>query len=294
MKNIATIVSNPENFQLNEVEVGSVVDYIQASGGIIEDVTELSAGEAYDIKFAVLPVGDAYDLLKEMLQSVPVDFCVQPDLENRQKQLLLADMDSTTIAQECLDELAREAGFYEQTVEITERAMNGEMEFNEALTERVRLIKGLDEGFIQQVIDKLTINEGIKDAVQIMNSSGARTVLISGGFTHFTSYIGGQVGYAINEANVLEIKDGKLTGEVIPPILDGTAKLTSLKGHCEDLDIGLSDAVCVGDGSNDLPMMEACGLGVAYKAKPAVKERVKTQINHTSLKSLAFFQGYRV
>lgn len=292
MNNVVTLVTDKEKAPLDNMEVGSVVDALQAHGGIIEDVIWLAEEEAVDIFFAVLDVDDACEMLTQLLANVPFDFVVQKNT-SRKKKLLICDMDSTIIEQECIDELADFIGKKKEIAAITERAMNGELVFEDALKERVTMLEGLDESVLQEAFDKkITFMPGAKELVTTMKQNGARAVLVSGGFTFFTSRVQQKIGFDFEEANILEIKNGKLTGKVKEPILGKEAKFNALRFHADDLGINPFMALAVGDGANDLPMLQSAGLGVAYHAKPNVKAAAKAQIDTCDLKSLLYVQGY--
>lgn len=231
--------------------------------------------------------------LRSDLADLPVDFAIQP-VGNRRKRLLIADMDSTIINVECLDELADFAGVKEQVSEITERAMRGELAFEGALRERVGMLKGLGVEALQSCYDqRVRLNPGAEILVRTMAQHGARCALVSGGFTFFTSRVARAAGFHLNRANTLIERDGVLTGQVGDPILGKEAKLAALKEETADLGVTPADALAVGDGANDLAMIEAAGLGVAYRAKPIVAAQADAKVDHTDLTSLLYFQGYR-
>lgn len=232
--------------------------------------------------------------LKASLADLPVDYAVQP-AANRRKRLLIADMDSTIIDVECLDELADFAGVKAQVSEITERAMRGELAFEGALRERVAMLKGLDVAALERCYDeRVKLNPGAEVLVRTMAADGARCALVSGGFTFFTSRVARAAGFHLNRANTLIERDGVLTGEVGEPILGKEAKLAALKAETAALGLTPADALAVGDGANDLAMIEAAGLGVAYRAKPIVAAQADAKVDHTDLATLLFFQGYKV
>lgn len=237
-------------------------------------------------------IGPLRTAIAEVLAGRPVDACVQPT-EGRRKRLLVADMDSTIIGCECLDELADFAGVKAQVSAITERAMRGELEFEGALRERVAMLRGLPLSALQSCYDeRVRLNPGARTLVRTMSANGARCLLVSGGFTFFTSRVAAAAGFDEDRANRL-IDDGQaLTGEVAEPILGREAKLAALQAETSAMSIDPSLTLAIGDGANDLAMIEAAGLGVAYRAKPVVAARAHARIDHSDLTALLFFQGY--
>ena len=232
-------------------------------------------------------------LALEAIGDSEVDFCVQP-VAHRRKSLLLADMDSTIINVECLDELADFAGVKAEVAEITERAMRGELEFEGALRERVGMLKHLALSALQQAYDeRVRLNSGARTLVRTMAANGARCVLVSGGFTFFTQRVAEAAGFHANRANTLIEADGALTGQVGEPILGREAKLAALMEEAKALGVDLSETLAIGDGANDLAMIEAAGLGVAYRAKPIVAAQADAKVDHADLTALLHFQGYR-
>jgi phosphoserine phosphatase len=227
------------------------------------------------------------------LDGLPVDACVQA-AAGRKKRLLIADMDSTIINVECLDELADFAGLKAEISAITERAMRGELAFEGALRERVGMLKGLATTALQQAYDeRVRLNPGARTLVRTMAANGARCALVSGGFTFFTSRVAEAAGFHLNRANTLIEADGALTGQVGDPILGKEAKLASLQELAAEIGAPLSATLAVGDGANDLAMIEASGLGVAYRAKPIVAAQAHAKVDHADLTALLYFQGYR-
>jgi phosphoserine phosphatase len=221
---------------------------------------------------------------------IAADICVQ-DSKTARKSLLICDMDSTLIGQECIDELADFAGVKDRVSAITERAMRGEIGFEGALEERVGLLEGLDLSVLQKCFDeRISLNPGARTLCQTMKANGAVTAIVSGGFTFFTSRVAKLCGFKSDQANTLIEKDGKLTGKVGYPILGREAKYDALIDHSNN---NPNDAVAIGDGANDLAMIEASGLGIAYYAKPAVAAAAHCAINHTDLTSALYFQGYK-
>ncbi|MGD9979963.1 MAG: phosphoserine phosphatase SerB [Hyphomonadaceae bacterium] len=224
---------------------------------------------------------------------LPVDWALVP-VERRRKKLLVADMDSTIINVECLDELADFAGIKAEIATITERAMRGELEFEPALRERVAKLTGLALEALQKTYDeRVRLNPGAATLVKTMAAHGARCVLVSGGFTYFTSRVAEATGFHMHHANVLLDDGAALTGHVREPILGRAAKLETLQSQAKALGAAESDALAIGDGANDLDMIKAAGLGVAYRAKPIVAAEADAKIDHTSLETALFFQGYK-
>lgn len=226
------------------------------------------------------------------LQAIGIDMVVQP-VEGRRKKVLLADMDSTMIDQECIDELADFAGVGARVAEITARAMNGELDFHEALIERVSLLAGLDEGVIQQVLEnRITLASGGRELVATMRAHGAHAALVSGGFTAFTTAVAEQLGFDEHRANVLLADGGVLTGHVALPVLGREAKVEALERIIDRFGLMAQDVMAVGDGANDLGMIQMAGSGVALHAKPAVAAQAQIRINHGDLTALLYLQGY--
>ncbi len=226
------------------------------------------------------------------LQALGLDLVLQ-ESAGRRKKMLLADMDSTMIQQECIDELADEAGIGARVKEITARAMNGELDFDGALRERVGLLAGLDAAVIKQVLDtRITLMPGGAALLATMKQDGAYAALVSGGFTAFTAYVAGVLGFDENRANTLIVEDGKLSGEVGMPILGRQAKVDALEEITARLGLVEADVMAVGDGANDLGMLGRAGAGVALHAKPSVAAQCDIRINHGDLTSLLYIQGY--
>jgi phosphoserine phosphatase len=257
-------------------------------------ISWLGEGVACDL---ALPEGlgkdEAGAALKEKLASEPIDIVVH-DASIRRKKILLADMDSTMIDQECIDELAGEVGLKERVAAITARSMNGEIAFEPALRERVALMKDLELSVVERIIrDRLTLASGGRALVQTMRRNGAWTALVSGGFDVFTSEIADQLGFDENRANRLLTAGGRLTGEVAEPILGRAAKAEALSEIAIAQDANPEDVLAVGDGANDLDMIRLAGMGVALHAKPAVAAEATIRIDHGDLTALLYLQGYR-
>ncbi len=223
----------------------------------------------------------------------PVDINLLP-AQGRRKKLLIADMDSTMIQQECIDELGDMAGVGERIKEITIRAMRGELDFEGALNERVSLLRDLPSSVIDTILrERISYMPGGRALIATMKANGAHTALVSGGFTQFTSHVAAHLGFDTHQANELLLNGDKLAGSVALPILGQQAKVEALRRHCAALGISESEAVAVGDGANDLPMLLEAGMGVALHAKPKVQEQAKLRINHGDLTALLYLQGYR-
>jgi phosphoserine phosphatase len=282
---IASLLTNPERPVLDRALAETLRN---AWGG--GDARWLNPGVAAEFALGVVP-----DNLWEVwadLQGMGIDLCVQRS-EGRRKVVLIADMDSTMIQQECIDELADEAGVGAHVAGITARAMNGELDFEAALRERVGLLKGLAEGVIADVIrDRITLMPGGPALVATMKANGAYAALVSGGFTAFTGAVAARLGFDENRANTLEIAEGRLTGAVVPPILGRAAKVSALEEICARLGVTTDAAMAVGDGANDLGMLGLAGAGVALHAKPAVAALCDLRINHGDLTALLYLQGY--
>jgi phosphoserine phosphatase len=284
---VATLIADPSTAPLSEAAVDRAA---QALNGI-ERRRWLEEGVAADLVFT----GDLKAkraALESALKGEPIDVIVQP-LAHRRKRLLVADMDSTLIGQECVDELAALAGVGNRVAAITERAMRGEVAFAPALRERVALLAGLPETVIGEVLkERITLNPGARILVRTMRANGAYVAIVSGGFRQFTGAIREQLGADEDRANVLVIEGGKLTGKVIEPIVGQDAKLDALKAIAAAMGLTLDDTLAVGDGANDLPMLQAAGLGVAYRAKPKVAAGADARIEHTDLAALLYAQGF--
>lgn len=252
----------------------------------------LSRGEACDIPFEGAPPEAAEAAARARLGSAPVDLVVQ-DAQGRRKGLLVADMESTIIAQEMIDELAEAAGARDRVARITERTMAGELDFAEALRERAGLIEGLPIETVERAAARITLNPGARTLIRTMRAHGAYTALASGGFTVFMEHVRQACGFDEARGNRLLVADGRLTGRVAEPILGPEAKLAALMELAERRGLMLSAACAVGDGANDLAMVRAAGLGVAYRAKPVLREAARAAIDHGDLTALLFLQGYR-
>ena len=269
----------------------AALDAVTASGRPVVDTHILGNGAA-DIIVDGNGPAELRANAERALERQSVDFCVQP-IDGRRKRLLVADMDSTIIGCECLDELADFANLKAEIAEITARAMAGEIPFEGALRERVGKLRGLGVDALQRTYEeRVRLNPGARTMVQTMTAHGARCVLVSGGFEFFTTRVASAAGFAAQRANRLLVDGARLTGEVADPILGREAKLQALIEEAGALGVDLADTLAIGDGANDLAMIQAAGLGVAYRAKPVVAAQADAQIRYGDLTALLYFQGY--
>jgi phosphoserine phosphatase len=279
---IATLIA-PD---LPQGEVTAARDRLDAAGCLPVAQVWVEEGEAIDLQFGRDP-----DAARAALEGQGYDVVVQP-AEDRRKKLIVADMDSTMITVECIDELADYAGIKAQIAAVTEAAMRGELDFGEALDARVALLKGLDESVIARCLaERVKIMPGARELVQTMRGWGASAILVSGGFTRFAEPVAAEIGFTRAIANVLDIADGKLAGTVTKPIVDASTKLATLSEAVLDLGLSRAETLAVGDGANDLAMITQAGLGVAYHAKPVVAAAAGARIDHGDLTTLLFAQG---
>jgi phosphoserine phosphatase len=282
---VATLIANPARPVLTPELAHSLMRALGAT-----ELYWLADGIACDI---ALRAADGAAALSKALAGAPIDFAIQRQ-EGRRKKMLIADMDSTVIEQECIDELAGMIGLKDKVAAITARAMNGEIAFEPALRERVGLLKGLPVSVVQRVIEeKITLMPGGRELVRTMKRNGAYTALVSGGFTAFTRPISQTLGFDENRANELLSDGGVFTGFVAEPILGKEAKLEALTEIGARLGISTMDAIAVGDGANDLLMLQAAGTGVALHAKPSVAAQAKVRLDFSDLTGLLYLQGYR-
>jgi phosphoserine phosphatase len=291
MSFVVTLICNPVNPALDS----TVIDGARALLPLAQPARWLFDEVAADIAFGdgSEDIGGIAKRLHEARGDLPIDIVVQP-IAARRKKLFLADMDSTMIGQECIDELADFVGLKAHVAAITDRAMRGEISFEPALRERVALLKGLSVDVIDKVIkERITLTSGGRELVATMRAHGGWTCLISGGFTLFTKTIAGMIGFQENRGNELIVRDGKLTGEVKEPILGRAAKLATLTELREAFDLDNIDTLVTGDGANDLGMIGEAGLGIAFHAKPTVAASASARIDYGDLTALLYAQGYR-
>lgn len=290
MNNVLTLIAG--DGRLDESIVSHVEMTLRGAGAEVAPADWLSYGTAADFVFGAIATADAVDLAVEAIDDAPIDVVAQP-ADGRRKRLLVADMESTIIQNEMLDELADEVGLRAHISAITARAMNGELDFEGALRERVGLLKDLEESALERTRAKIRIMPGARALVATMRQAGAYCALVSGGFSYYTGFVRRAVGFDMDQANRLEIRDGKLTGTVAEPILGPNAKRERLLALAETRGIPLASTLAVGDGANDVDMLATAGLGVAYHAKPVVARSARARIDHADLTALLYLQGYR-
>ena len=273
--------------------VQTLVRAMRASGLSGARVEWLAAESAADVFIdGAWPSPGLDEALRAALAPAPVDVIVQP-VSGRRKTVLVADMDSTIIREECIDELADCKGLRAHVAAITERAMRGELDFAAALRERVALLEGLTRAEVFALRDRLTPMPGARALVATMRAHGAYAALVSGGFAPFTEAVARRLGFDENRANDIEFVDGALSGRVGEPVQDAASKRLALVEICARRGLSLQDALAVGDGANDLDMIRAAGLGVAFRARPTVAAAAAARIDHADLTALLYAQGYR-
>ncbi len=293
MDDILTLVAPDEAQDDLKPQVLANLDATLVKQGItLGPVRWLSVGRACDVPYSSSYAHkDVEDRVRDFFEDAPIDLMAGPS-GNRRKRLLVADMDQTIITRETLDEMADHANMKDEIAAITARTMRGELEFEDALRERLAMLKGLPEEALEKTLNDLEISPGAQALVATMNANGAYTALVSGGFTYFTEPVKQACGFHYAAGNELIIEDSKLTGSVVEPILGKNAKVETLNRLAEERGIGAHDAITIGDGANDLGMIEAAGLGVAYRGKPVLAAAARARIDHTDLRTALYFQGY--
>lgn len=292
MNAVATLIA-PRSVTLDESVVLSARAALVALGADAGAPDWLAPGTACDLPFGNLAPEQAEAAIRHALTGPALDIFAQP-FATRRKRLLIADMESTIIEQEMLDELGDYVGLKDHIAAITARAMNGEIDFKEAVRERVALLKGLKESVIDEVWRRATLMPGAAQLIATMRANDAACVLVSGGFRCFTRKVRDWVGFNDDRGNGLEIIDGVMTGRVEEPILDKDSKLEALLAYAGKHHVPMVETMAVGDGANDLPMLLAAGLGVAYHAKPSVAAEARARVDHGDLTALLYAQGYRI
>jgi len=289
---VLTLIADPAARTLTPAHVTVAAE---ALGDLTAEVGEpdwLSRHVACDLPFVASDPVAAEMAVRGALGDAPVDVAVLPRA-GRRKRVLVADMDSTIVTGETLDEMAEAVGLKAEIAAITARAMNGELDFAAALRERVAMLAGLPEDAVAATLERVALTPGATTLMRTMRAHGAATALVSGGFTAIAEPVAARCGFDRVVANRLLLEHGRLTGRVAEPIVDKDAKLATLRAVVEDLGGGTGAACAVGDGANDLPMLLAAGLGVAFRAKPAVRERARVRVDHGDLTALLYLQGYR-
>ncbi len=292
MSSVLTLIADPARRKLCAETVETASAALRAAGATLAPADWLAPEEACDLPFAELAPPAAERAVRDALGALPLDLAAQP-VAGRRKGLLIADMESTIIGEEMLDELAEAVGLRAEIAEVTARAMAGELNFEEALRARVAKLAGLPLTTVEQAAERMTFNPGARVLVRTLEAAGVRCALVSGGFTLFAEPVAEACGFSSVQANLLEIEAGALTGRVREPILGREAKLAALQAHCARLGIAPEAACAVGDGANDLAMLNAAGLGVAYRGKPKVRAAARFALDVADLTGLLFYQGYR-
>ena len=293
MDGVVTLLADPAKADLDASAIAVAAQALVDAGASPGPTDWLAPGIAADLFFAGASTSIAQAAVGAALADRPFDVVTQRAGEGRRKRLLVADMDSTIVVGETLDEIATQAGVGEAVVTITARAMNGEIAFDTALRERVRLLAGQPATLLQQVAARMTPTPGAEVLIRTMRRNGAHCLLISGGFTAFTDRVRDQLGFHAAEGNRLVVEDGVITGEVGDPIIGKERKLEALAETVAALGLTPGDALAVGDGANDLPMLRAAGLGIAFHGKPVVRDNAPARVDHGDLTALLYLQGYR-
>lgn len=292
LSHVLTLIADPAKGGLDDSTARLARTALTELGASTTQPDWLAPGVACDIGFDRLNADQAQAAVARALAGRPVDVVAQ-EAAGRRKQVLVADMESTIIRQEMLDELGELVGARDRIAEITARAMNGELDFKAALRERVGLLQGLPATVLTDMIGRVTLMPGAESLIATLRRHGCYCALVSGGFKTFTAHVRGLLGFDEDQANDLEAADGKLTGRPVEPILDKDSKLQALIRICSARQVALDAAMTVGDGANDLPMLQAAGLGVAYHAKPIVAAQARARVDHGDLTALLYIQGYR-
>lgn len=289
MKLVMTLIATPDSQSLTDEIVKNAKEALLQAGASLGKLTWLAQAEACDVSFDGISLEQADAALADLRNEVDA---ITQNADTRRKKLLLADMDSTMVTGETLDELAHFAGVKDRVAVITARAMNGELDFEEALDERVGLLEGMSIDMLKEAWKTVSYTGGAKELVATMKANDAFCALVSGGFDFFTSAVRSELGFDYDQANVLLTENGKLTGKVQKPVLDRQAKVDALVALSAQQGLAPQDVIAVGDGANDLQMISLAGTGVAFHAKPSVQAQARICINHGDLSALLYLQGY--
>jgi phosphoserine phosphatase len=291
MEFVVTLIAAPGD-ELDAGIVAEAAARLNALGAETGRPDWLAEGLACDLGFDGLSADQADAAVRMGLDGAPIDVIAQP-ADGRRKKLLIADMDSTIVTSETLTDVAEAAGKADVIAAITDRVMRGELNFEDSLRERVAMLEGLSETALETAYGAIEVSPGAETLVRTMAASGATTALVSGGFTYFTSRIAARLGFHINMANDFIIEGGKLTGRVTEPILGRTSKYDALVKLAMQNGLSLVDAAAIGDGANDLEMIQAAGLGCAYRGKPILRDAARVKLDHADLTGLLYAQGFR-
>ena len=287
---VLTLIGNMASMPLESVHVERVYRRLATTG----ETDWLAEREACDLFIdSPLSAVEVAEQARDALSGTAID-TVCTSIEGRRRKLLISDMDSTVIDQECIDELGDAIGVGSQIREITAAVVNGDISFSDALRKRLALMIGMDRRLLKSVYEeRISLKAGARTLVQTMRHHGAFCILVSGGFSYFTRRIAERIGFHDHQGNELAFADGKLTGQVLEPILGRSAKLNTLRSLCDEKGLEPSDVLAVGDGANDIKMIEAAGLGVAFHGSDSLKERASACIDHGDLTALLYIQGFR-
>jgi phosphoserine phosphatase len=290
-RQVCTLIADPASRDLDLADVQAVREALRALGAEVDGHRWLAEHAAADLPYRGITPTAAGDAARRALRGRPLDVAAQPET-GRRKAVLVADMDSTIVTGETLDEMSEAVGLKDKIAEITRRAMNGELNFEEALRERVGMLQGLKEADVQATLERVELSQGAKTAIATLKRHGVTCALVSGGFTAIAEPVAQWCGFDRVVANRLIIENGALTGEVGEPIVGKEAKLATLRALAQQRGVHESAVASIGDGANDLPMLLASGLGVAYRAKPSVKAEARFALEHGDLTGLLYLQGY--
>ena len=290
-RQVCTLIADPASRDLDLADVQAVREALRAAGAEVDGHRWLAEYAACDLPYRGITPSVAGDAARRALRERPLDVAAQPET-GRRKAVLVADMDSTIVTGETLDEMSEAVGLKDKIAEITRRAMNGELNFEEALRERVGMLKGLEEADVKATLDRVELSQGAQAAIATLKRHGVTCALVSGGFTAIAEPVGTWCGFDRVVANRLIIENGALTGQVGEPIVGKEAKLATLRDLARERGVHESAVASIGDGANDLPMLLAAGLGVAYRAKPSVKAEARFALEHGDLTGLLYLQGY--